>query len=105
MVALLLGKLTAADGCLYVDDSNSDTSYLLVWPPDFTLSIEADSVLLFNGTGEVVARVGEELSISGGEVKSVRFLDEQVRESLPADCPGPYWIVGDQVGPAEATRG
>ena len=99
MVALLLGKLTAADGCLYVDDSNSDTSYLLVWPPDFTLSMEADAVLLFNGTGEVVARVGEELRISGGEVKSVRYLDEQVRQSLPADCPGPYWIVGDEVGP------
>jgi len=100
MMALLQGKLTAADGCLYVDDSNSDTSYLLVWPPDFTLSMEADAVLLFNGAGEVVARVGEEVRLSGGEVKSVRYLDELVRQSLPADCPGPYWIVGDVVGPA-----
>ena len=101
MLALLTGKLNVVDGCLYVDDSNSDTSYLLVWPPDFTLSIDADAVLLFNGAGAVVARVGEEVRFSGGEVKSVRYLDEHVRQSLPSDCPGPYWIVGDVIGPAE----
>lgn len=36
--------------------------------------------------------------LSGGETEN---LDEQLRQTLPEDCPGPYWVVGPEVGPLE----
>jgi len=104
MEALLIGKLVVVEGCLRVNSRYSDTTYLLVWPPDFTLSTENDAIQILNGAGQVVARVGDEVRISGGETRSVEFLDERVRQKLPVDCPGPYWIVGDKVSPVEATE-
>lgn len=104
MEADLIGELVVVEGCLRVNSRYSDTSYLLVWPPDFTLNTENDAIQILNGAGQIVARVGDEVRISGGEIRSVEFLDERVRQKLPAGCPGPYWIVGDEVSPVEATE-
>ena len=105
MLALFEGQLVVVDRCLRVNDSGSSISYLLVWPPEYTVRGGADPIQVLDGAGQVVARVGEQVRVSGGEIESVRYLDEQVRQTLPADCAGPYWIVGDEVGPAteEAT--
>ena len=97
MTALLIGELVQVTGCLRVNANHSDTSYLPVWPPDFTLSVEDNIIQVLDREGQVVARVGEEVYMDGGEIGSVVFLAEGVRESLPSDCPGPYWIVGDTV--------
>ncbi|MBN2389455.1 MAG: hypothetical protein JXR84_01945 [Anaerolineae bacterium] len=37
----------------------------------------------------------------GGDVSSIEFLDEELRERLLANCPGPYWGVGDVAAPME----
>ena len=103
MDALLIGKLVVVEGCLRVNTSYSDTGYLLVWPPDFRLSTENDTIQVLNGAGQVVARVGDEVDIGGGEVRYLERLDEYVRQQLPPDCSGTYWIVGDVDNPAEAT--
>ena len=105
MLALLTGQLVVVDGCLRVNDSVSSTSYLLVWPPEYTVHGEADPIQVLDGAGQVVSHVGEQVRVDGGDINSVLHLDERVRQSLPAVCPGPYWIVGDEVGPAteEAT--
>ena len=99
MQALLFGELVFEEGSLRVNDADGVPSHLLIWPPDFTLSTENDGIQILNGGGEVVARVGDQLRISGGAVAGPAY-----SELVPDEYPGPYWIVGDEVGPAEATE-
>lgn len=101
--AELIGELVEVGRCIRVNDRDSDISYLLVWPPDITATTEEDTVRVVTGaiTGnrkEVVIHIGEMVRLSGGETEN---LDEQLRQTLPTDCPGPYWVVGTEVGPLE----
>jgi hypothetical protein len=101
--AELVGELVEVEGCIRVNDRNSDTSYLLVWPPDIAATVENDTVRVVTGilTGnrkEVVLHLGEMVRLSGGETKN---LGDQLRQTSPANCPGPYWVVGIEVGPFE----
>ena len=94
MEAELIGELAVSEGCLRMGSADG---YLLVWPPGFRLSTENDQIQVLNGAGQVVARVGEEVYMGGGEKRYLEQLDEYVRRQLPPDCPGPYWIVGEGV--------
>jgi len=105
--ASLIGKLSAADGCLRVNDGDSDTSYLLVWPPDqHTVSVEKDTVQIVDRLKgkTVVWHIGELVRLGGGEVPSIEYLDERLRQKLPANCPGPYWVVGSVTSSVEPTE-
>lgn len=105
LTALLFGKLITVDGCLRVNESPGDTSYLLAWPPDFEVSVEENTVHIMKGDGQkVVLRIGEMVRLSGGEVYAIRALSEPVRQRLPVNCPGPYWVVGIEVSPLNATE-
>ena len=95
MTALAMGDLVLVEGCLRIGSADGN---LLVWPPDFTLKAENGVLEILDGTGQVVARVGEEVRMGGGEVNYVEQLGEYVRRQLPPNCPGPYWIVGAGVG-------
>lgn len=99
MEAQLIGELVVVNDCIYMNSREGDTSYLVIWPPEFTLVTENDLVQIRNGVGEVVAQVGEEVYMSGGEVPASEapWLSQQLREKLPDTCPGPYWVVGEQV--------
>ena len=98
LTALLFGKLVETEGCLRVNESDDGASYLLAWPPDFAVSVEDDTVRVIDARGtEIVLHVGDTVRISGGEVRSIEYLDERVRRELPAHCPGPYWVVGAEV--------
>ena len=93
MEAELFGELTVLNRCLRVNSfSRSNTSYLLVWPPDFRRGTERFGTQVLNGGRKVAARVGEEVFMGGGEVRYAHRLDEYVQRQLPADCTGPYWI-------------
>lgn len=101
--AELIGELIEVEHCIRVNDKNSNMSYLLVWPPDITATTDKDTVRVVTGaiTGnrnEVILHIGEMVRLSGGETEN---LDEQLRQALPANCPGPYWVVGIEVGPLE----
>ncbi len=96
--AELVGTLVKVDQCLRVNDQNSDSSYLLVWPPDLAATVENDTVRVVTGvvTGdrqESSARIGDVVRLGGGEAKD---LDEQLQQSVPATCAGPYWVVGKE---------
>ena len=96
MAALLIGRPVAADGCLRLNASEGDASYLPIWPPGFMLVIENDSIDLLNPRGELVARVGDKMRVDGGEVLSRESQDEPLQRKLTqTHCPGPYWVVGD----------
>ena len=91
MDALLEGTLVLDDnGCLRVQHENLplDEAPVVIWHYDFTLSVTDDEILVQNGTGEPVGRVGEWMRLGGGESRTI------VEPELPAACPGPYWILG-----------
>ncbi len=98
MEAQLIGELLLVDGCLRVKDIYNGDSFLPIWPPEFTLGAENDQLQVLDGRGQVVAHVGEEVYLGGGEASSPS-LPDCVRQQLPASCSGPYWIVGMGVRP------
>ncbi len=98
MEAELIGELVVVNSCIRVNSREGDTSYLVIWPPEFTLATENDLVQIRNEVGEVVARIGEEVYMTGGErPANTAWLSQQLREKLPDTCPEPYWVVGEQV--------
>lgn len=104
-VAVIYGKLVEADGCLQVIDQLDQSSYTLAWPPDVSASVGGDTVTVTFGlvTGsrrEVVLHLGENVQIGGGETER---LDEKLQQTLPVNCPGPYWVVGKNIEPLRAT--
>jgi len=105
LTSFVIGELVTIDSCLRLNDSGSGVSYLLAWPPDFDVSVERDTVqIATENDKKVVLHIGEMVRISGGEVKSIGYLDERVQQRLRANCPGPYWVVGDEISSVEATE-
>jgi heat shock protein HslJ len=99
MAALYIGPLTIVDGCLRIGDSKAGN--LVVWPPDFEVSIENDTIWVLYDDHEVEVRLGQVVRLGGGEVKSIEAFDELTRQQIPTGCPGPYWLVGS-ISPVEA---
>jgi len=92
LTAEVYGRLILVDDCLRVN-TDYGTSYLLVWPPGFTVDIEGDVVKVVDTVMREKAewRVGEMVWVGGGEAPG---LEERTRQSVPAHCPGPYWLAG-----------
>ncbi|MBA2363673.1 MAG: hypothetical protein H0V86_09105 [Chloroflexia bacterium] len=89
--AELDGELTGKGGCLEVVD------HTLVWPSDYRARREDGRVEVLDGSGRVVARVGDRVSGGGGETHSLGGwrLDRRTRRWLEERCGEPYWIVAD----------
>ena len=98
MTALLIGDLALVDGCLRVRSLYGGDSLLPIWPPEFRLSVGDETLRVLDGSGQVVARAGEEVYMGGGEGSS-DSVPADVLQRLPADCGAPYWIVGTGVRP------
>ena len=95
MAALLPGKLSVTEGCWRV--TGSGRSHLVIWQPDFFVNNNEGVIEILDRNGEVVARVGEEIRIGGGEVPLTEELKQLLREPLPERCGGPYWSMGELV--------
>ncbi len=94
------GRLLLVSNCLRLDEYPNN--YLLVWPPDYQVRLEKDTLDIFdNLTGNhVVWHIGEAVVLGGGEVS--RFNNGE-RPLFSADCGGPYWLVGDVEASATTT--
>ena len=94
---MLTGKLVLVDHCLRVQATDSTIEYLPLWPPSYAVSLEHDSPEIVNGSEQVVARVGDEVCLSGGAITQADAPKqyEQLRQKIPAACPGPYWLVSN----------
>jgi heat shock protein HslJ len=99
MTALYVGPLTLVDGCLRLGDGEAGN--LVVWPPDFEVSIENDTIRVRYDDQKAEVRLGQVVRLGGGEVKSIEAFDEDTRQQVPSGCPGPYWLVGS-ISPVEA---
>ncbi len=90
MLALLEGKLVLEDGCLRVDN------YLLLWPHGLSISTDGKVIQIIDNTGKPIARVGDNIKLSGGGGEMPREIIANYSTELPIDrCSGPYWIVGE----------
>lgn len=90
--ALVEGTLTIVDDCLRVRALEGDTSYLVIWPPHVVLNITNNTIQVTDQENQAVAEVGEVVQLGGGEISSEAPIIQELREPLPATCPGPYWI-------------
>ena len=90
MTAALVATLRLEDGCLQLQSPTAPAVRVPIWPPEFTLrpsgeGAAGDEVLVMDGTGEVVARTGEEVFMSGGESA---VSDPWVLQQIPPACQG-----------------
>jgi hypothetical protein len=97
LLAELIGKLKLVDGCVRVISRYDNVvSRLLVWPPDFEVTIEKDSVRVIGGKvsgkrTEAFLQDGEMVLFGGGEISE---LNARPLLKEPPICSGPYWLVG-----------
>lgn len=105
MVAKTEGFLKNVDGCIRVSSREFGDGDALVWPPDYKMTIEDGQIRVVSGivTGdhqEIVIKYGEWVLLGGGNVSE---LDEQLQSTIPDNCPGPYWVVGQTIRPIRVT--
>jgi hypothetical protein len=97
--APVAGKLVLYDGdrCPRVVSEDGLIDTLPLWPPDYGARVENGEIEIVNGSGQVVARIGEGVRLGGGKIPVDWELDEYrgLYYELPGDCHGPYWIVSD----------
>ena len=103
-------KLAMEDRCLRGlghDLNEPNPSYLLVWPDGFELYQEGEATGVRDQTGTVAVNVGEEVRLSGRNIQADSDHARRIAESIPAECAGPYFMIGDDVtviGPDEPTE-
>ena len=99
-------QLVLKEGCIRADapppDSISPKSLLIVWPHSFTLSTEDGSVRIVDETGRIAARIGDHVRLSGTMARWIRARSQtarwrELKQLMPKECEGPYWLVGDYV--------
>lgn len=90
---LATGKLILDNRCLRLEGTNGE-SLLIVWPYGFSARVESNKVLIINEKGEVVTSVGKDFAGGGGEVPR-SIVEELMGQSLPDNCPGPYWLLSE----------
>ena len=103
----LVVKLVLDGGCLRADyptlavdpslRHRISKSVLLVWPGTFTLSTEDGVVRVVDAIGRIAARVGDHVRITSVAVSFQQARDQGLIHGLSEDCPGPYWLAGDEV--------
>ncbi len=98
--ALIEGRLSVRDGCLILTDTGSD-AYLLIWPDWLRLARDSSGVAVTDAAGMVLARVGDEVSIGGGEIAG----DPRDLSKIPPSCLSmKSWGVGGSEHEVSITR-
>jgi len=85
------GELVISSGYLRLR-SSSAKEVLLIWPPDSRLTINGNTLAVADGKGNILARVGQEISMRGVEV-SADVVKESTGYGIPEGCDGPYLLV------------
>ena len=100
---LFSGKLILWEKCLRVADdvirvkerTYAGISPLLMWPHDFELSMKDEVVGIVDGTGTVVARVGDEVEFDAFNLTYQEAKEHGGLAEITPACSGPYWAVGE----------
>ena len=100
---LFSGKLVLFGKCLQIADDvirvkdrvYAGISLLLIWPPDFALSTKDGVVRIVDGTGNVVARVGDEVEFEAFDLTYKEAMEHGGLAEITPACSGAYWAVGE----------
>lgn len=87
MAALLEGRLELQGDCLRAAPPlkpEEFEGFVVVWPPGFGVEMQDGELAVVNGGGSVIARVGGQVGLGGGQPPKHVF-DEESR------CPGEIW--------------
>ena len=96
MEMLIKGELVLDNGCLRVSDVDG-VSIMLIWDSRFSTRTEQGVVqVIDNSTGEVLASVGDFVAVGGGSA-GTNPTELDLKESIPDECPGPYYLVGESI--------
>jgi hypothetical protein len=91
------GKLVVYDyyRCLHLQTSGGPDTATLLWPSDWSLRASDGEMIVVDGTGQAVARAGDEVSLRGRAIPhSMDFAAyRQLVDELPGDCVGASWLV------------
>jgi hypothetical protein len=100
-LALMYGQLVSDDGCLRVVANEGGESYLVLWPAGAEVIVDGDTIAIQDGSGEILARVDQQIGLVGGEYKQQDWVAGllQPGRGLPEGCPGPYWLTGEIIEP------
>ena len=97
--ALLIGTLTAENGCLAVSTGNGSSVYV-VWPAGYSLSEEKGGTWLVDHSGALVATIGDEVQMGGG-ITNLANAEPEVVGGIPSSCEvggtDAYWFAGTPV--------
>ena len=77
------GRLMLRGRCLLLGIAYPPGEYLVVWPPGFNIQREGDNILVLNGGGNVIAHVGDDVTLVGRSSKK--------GADYPGECPGAYF--------------
>ncbi len=100
-----VGKLVLQGRCLVIDDAvrvrdrimaPGDES-LLIWPENFTLSMDGDVPGIVDASGRVVARLGDEIQLSAVAVTREEAVEHSGFREISPDCSGGLWFVGEDI--------
>ena len=105
------GQLVLNEGCLRVEIPSDPTrgdnpalSRLLIWPTAFTLDTEDGALRIIDGTGRVAAHIGDHVRLSGATVSYQEARNRGLIRGMSGDCPGPYFLVGDELSAFDANN-
>jgi len=91
------GKLVAYDyrRCLHLQTEWGPGELILLWPSDWSLRVKGDTIVVLDGAGQAVARMGDEVSLRGRAVPHDADVSvyRQLIDELPGDCVGASWLV------------
>jgi hypothetical protein len=81
--------------CPRIQSESGMSNYLPIWPQGYSLEISNGLIGIMDETGNLVAREGDELTLSGGGIPDSWDSEEyrQLYYELPGDCLAPYFIV------------
>lgn len=99
------GEIYASGNCLYVTYVDEGfrrgpvEGLLVVWPSGFRSDVSGGTVGVVNDEGVRVASVGDTVRITGRSLVDLSDVNWRWESGKPgkAACPGPYWLVGDEV--------
>ncbi len=97
------GKLIERDGCLRVVSSAKDKGEVIIWPHGLKPVLRGDRIVVVDGDGQVVARVGNHVDL-GGKGFSIAQLPKAKRAGAFARCPRPYFTVSEIMGAKPTPR-
>jgi hypothetical protein len=90
--ALLEGTLRSVEGCLVVETDHGSTE-VVVWPPDHRLGSDSNVAAVQDWWGHTKWRVGERVSLGGGEYDFGSIQAFLTGGPIPDACRlGSYWL-------------